>query len=79
MSTEPSHSELLRLREEAYLDPYRPLPPAPVSATGSDDPDMVEIGQEEEPNIIGTLFLSTIFLMIIAAIWIVMYILLLGR
>jgi len=79
VSTEPSHSELLRLREEAYLDPYRPLPPAPVPATGSDDPDTIDMGQEEEPNIIGTIFLSTIFLMIIAAIWIVMYILLLER
>jgi hypothetical protein len=79
VSTEPSHSELLRLREEAYLDAYRPLPPAPVRATGSEDPETIEMGHEEEPNIIGTLFLSTIFLMIIAAIWIVMYILLLGR
>ena len=79
MSTEPSRSELLRLREEAYLDAYRPLPPAPVPATGSDDPDTIDLGHGEEPNIIGTIFLSTIFLMIIAAIWIVMYILLLNR
>lgn len=78
MSTDP-HPERLRSRAEAYLDAYRPLPPAPAPATGSADPQHTEIAREEELPIPGTLFLTVILLMIIGAIWVVMYILLLGR
>jgi hypothetical protein len=66
-------------REEAYLDPYRPLPPAPAPATGSADPEDTEIAKQAEPQIPGTLFLTTILLMIIAGVWIVMFVILIGR
>jgi hypothetical protein len=68
-----------RSRAEAYLDAYRPLPPAPTPGTGSADPADTEMAKEAEPPIPGTLFLTTILLMIIAGIWIVMFIILLGR
>jgi hypothetical protein len=66
-------------RAEAYMDPYRPLPPAPTPGTGTADPREAELSKEAEPAIPGTLFLTTILLMIIAGIWIVMFIILLGR
>jgi hypothetical protein len=78
LSTDPRLSEP-RSREEAYLDAYRPLPPAPAPATGSADPRHTEIAREEELPIPGTLFLTVVLLMIIGAIWIVMYIMLLNR
>jgi hypothetical protein len=66
-------------REEAYLDPYSPLPPAPTPGTGADDPRETELSKAAEPTIPGTLFLTTVLLMIIAGVWIVMFMILLGR
>jgi hypothetical protein len=77
--TDTPHPQGSRSRAEAYLDAYRPLPPAPAPATGSTDPRHTEVAKEEEPLIPGTLFLTIILLMIIGAIWIVMYIFLLDR
>jgi flagellar biogenesis protein FliO len=48
-------------------------------ATGSDDPHDTELEPDEEPTTTGTLFLVMIILMIIAAIWIIMYMRLLDR
>lgn len=76
--TEPA-SPAPMTRAEAYMDPYRPLPPAPTPGTGSSDPSETELAKEVEPPIPGTLFLTTILLMIIAGIWIVMFIILLAR
>lgn len=50
-----------------------------VPATGSDDLHDTELEHGEEPTTTGTLFLVMIILMIIAAIWIIMYMRLLDR
>jgi hypothetical protein len=77
--TDPSIPARPLSRAEAYLDPYRPLPPAPTPGTGSADPRETEIAKEAEPAIPGTLFLTTVLLMIIAGVWIVMFVFLLAR
>jgi len=41
--------------------------------TGSADPDKTELLPEEEPVVTGTLFLVMIILMIIGAVWVIMY------
>jgi hypothetical protein len=48
-------------------------------ATGSTDPADTELLPGEEPTTTGTLFLVMIILMIIVAIWVIMYIRLLDR
>jgi flagellar biogenesis protein FliO len=48
-------------------------------ATGSDRPEDTELAPEEEPRTTGTLFLVMIILMIIVAIWVIMYMRLLDR
>jgi flagellar biogenesis protein FliO len=48
-------------------------------ATGSDDQRDTELRPDEEPTTTGTLFLVMIILMIIAAIWVIMYLRLLDR
>ncbi|HEU5049055.1 MAG TPA: hypothetical protein VFU00_01960 [Gemmatimonadales bacterium] len=53
--------------------------PATAAATGTSDRAETELTPEEEPRTTGTLFLTTIILMIIGAVWIVMYSLLLSR
>lgn len=55
----------------AIPDPYRPLPPAATSGA----PPV----PEEEPNSTGTLFLMMIFLMMIGALWVIVYLMLLHR
>jgi hypothetical protein len=63
-------------------DPSRPGDPAAMptaSATGSTDPAFTELRPGEEPVATGTLFLTTILLMIIAGFWIIIYIRLLDR
>ena len=55
--------------------PARPTAPA----TGADDPYFTEIAKGEEPVTTGTLFLTMIILMIIGAVWIVVYLRLLER
>jgi hypothetical protein len=46
---------------------------------GSGDPPAPNLEPEEEPVTTGTLFLTMIILMVIAAIWVIVYRLLLGR
>jgi hypothetical protein len=48
-------------------------------ATGSSDPADTDLLPEEEPTTTGTLFLVMIILMIIAAVWVIMYVRLLDR
>ena len=67
--------------------PYDPAAGAPagtpaqpaVPATGTDDPYFTEMAKDEEPVTTGTLFLTMIILMIIGAVWIVVYLRLLER
>ena len=47
--------------------------------TGSDRPEATELSAAEEPRAPGTLFLVMVILMIIAAVWIIMYLRLLDR
>lgn len=47
--------------------------------TGSDRPADTELSPHEEPRATGTLFLVMIVLMIIVAIWVIMYLRLLDR
>ena len=42
-------------------------------ATGSPSPVDTELTREEEPVVTGTLFLVMIILMIIGAVWVIMY------
>jgi len=53
------------------------LPRAP--ATGSDYPPDTEIMPGEEPVTTGTVFLTAIILMIIVAVWVILYTYLLDR
>jgi hypothetical protein len=53
------------------------LPQAP--ATGSDYPPDTEILPGEEPITTGTVFLTAIILMIILAVWVILYAYLLDR
>lgn len=48
-------------------------------ASGSDRPEDTELSPEEEPIATGTLFLVMIILMIIVAVWVIMYLRLLDR
>ena len=48
-------------------------------ATGSADPEATELTPATEPNASGTLFLMLILLVIIGAVWVVMYRLLINR
>lgn len=48
-------------------------------ATGSDATGDTELAPEEEPTTTGTLFLVMIILMIIAAVWVIIYVRLLER
>lgn len=47
--------------------------------TGSSDPRDTELSPEEEPKATGTLFLVVVILMIIVAVWVIMYLRLLDR
>ncbi len=53
-------------------DPYSPLPAPPTGAPTS-------LPEEEEPIATGTFFLMIVFLMLIAGIWAILYLTLLGR
>jgi hypothetical protein len=53
--------------------------PGATPATGSADPAETELFSGEEPTTTGTLFLVMILLMIIAAIWVILYLRLLDR
>lgn len=50
-----------------------------VPATGSSDPGKTELHPDEEPTTTGTLFLVMIILMIIGAVWVILYLRLLDR
>lgn len=58
--------------------PNEPHPPD-HPGLGSTDPRETELAPEEEPVTTGTLFLTMIILMIIGAIWITIYLRLVGR
>ena len=48
-------------------------------ATGSSDSPSPNLAPEEEPVTTGTLFLTVVILMVIAAVWVIVYRLLLRR
>ena len=50
-----------------------------VPATGSDYPEESDLQPGEEPTTTGTLFAVMIILMIIAAVWVIIYMRLLER
>lgn len=50
-----------------------------VPATGSADPRETELYAGEEPTTTGTLFLVMIILMIIVAVWVILYVRLFDR
>jgi hypothetical protein len=54
------------------------MTPDPLS-TGSDSPEETELSPEEEPVVIGTLFLSMLLLIGILGAWFVVYWILLNR
>jgi len=56
-----------------------PLGPGSAPATGTDDYWKTELHPGEEPVVTGTLFAVMVILMIIAAIWVIMYLRLLDR
>ena len=56
-----------------------PTPQQTAPAAGTTDPARTEMAPEEEPVTTGTLFLSMIMLMIIGAVWLIMYVMLLDR
>lgn len=57
------------------LEPREPhaAEQVPGAGTGSSDPRLTELAPEEEPVTTGTVFLTLIILMIIAAVWVIMY------
>lgn len=59
--------------EEAYADAYGPLPPPEVPATGTEESDATELRPGEEPVVTGTLFIMILFLMVIAALWVIVF------
>jgi hypothetical protein len=48
-------------------------------ATGSTSPRETELAEDEEPIVVGALFLSMVMLILIAGAWAVMFVTLLGR
>jgi hypothetical protein len=56
-----------------------PLGPGSAPATGTDDYWKTELQPGEEPVVTGTLFAVMIILMIITAVWVIMYLRLLDR
>ena len=61
----------------ASTDPVHDAPVAP--ATGAVDRAFTELAPGEEPVATGTLFLTVVLLMIIAAFWAIIYLRLLDR
>lgn len=61
------------------IDPGQPVSKSTAGAPGSDDYWAVELKPEEEPVVTGTLFLVTIILIVIGAVWVIMYLRLLDR
>lgn len=58
----------------------RPAQPADTApSTGTRDVRKTELGPGEEPATTGTLFLTMVILMIIGAIWVIMYVRLIDR
>jgi hypothetical protein len=54
-------------------------PRATAPATGADEYWKTEIAPGEEPVVTGTLFLAVVLLLIVAAVWVIMYLRLLDR
>jgi hypothetical protein len=57
----------------------RPAARPAAPATGATDPRATELAPAEEPVTTGTLFLTLIILMIIAALWVIVYLRMLDR
>jgi hypothetical protein len=56
------------------------IPDEPIApGTGRTQPEATQLAPETEPNTSGTLFLMLILLLIIGAVWVVMYRLLIQR
>ena len=67
-------------RHESRSAAGDPLPDAPAApATGAVDRAFTELAAGEEPVATGTLFLTVVILMIIAAFWAIIYLRLLDR
>lgn len=63
----------------AYADPYAPLPVFARPATGVENVEDTELLPEDLPVATGTLFIMIIFLMMIGALWAIVYLMLLNR
>ena len=50
-----------------------PSGPTSPPGTGSGDPAETDLAPEDEPVTTGTFFLTLVILMIIAAVWVIMY------
>ena len=67
------------------MEPDQPAPrpevrsPNAAPATGTADPAKTELAPGEEPVTTGTLFLTMIILMIIGAVWVIIYWRLIGE
>jgi len=60
--------------------PGAPVEPSgPLPATGSGSPQATELTKQQEPSVVGTLFLMAVFLMMIAGFWSMMYDMLIHR
>lgn len=60
------------------MSPEDPLDRETAEATGSDEYWKTELFPGEEPVVTGTLFLVIVMMMIIAAVWVIVYVQLLG-
>lgn len=61
------------------MDGNETAPPERAPATGTDDYWQTELAPGEEPVVTGTLFLVVVLLVIIVAVWVIMYLRLLDR
>lgn len=65
---------------DAGVPPHPPEDPGRTApGTGTTDPSKTELAPGEEPVTTGTLFLTVIMLMLIGAIWMIVYARLLDR
>ena len=69
------------MASSASSPPERVAPKEPASerATGSADPAATDVQPVEHPDLRGTLFIMTVFLMMIFGFWLLMYFELLSR
>ena len=67
------------MADERQSPPIPPADPYSASATGSDDYWDTTIAPDEEPVVTSTLFFVMVILMVIAALWVTIYLQLLDR